>query len=240
MSVVAGRAKALVFDIFGTVVDWRGSIVREGSALSAELGLAVDWPAFADAWRAGYQPAMQRVRSGEIAWTHLDDLHRITLAGLLERFGLEALTEAQREHLNRVWHRLDPWPDSVAGLTRLKSKFVIATLSNGNVSLLVDMAKRADLPWDAVLSAELMHHYKPDPEVYVGAARLLGIACDELMMVAAHPSDLSAAQRCGLRTAYVHRPLEHGPEGAAEADPHAAGFDVAAADLIDLARRLEA
>jgi 2-haloacid dehalogenase len=242
MSLAAGRVKALVFDIFGTVVDWRGSIVREGAALSAELGITVDWPAFADAWRAGYQPAMQRVRSGEVAWTNLDDLHRITLAGLLERFGLERLSEAQREHLNRVWHRLDPWPDSLAGLTRLKSKFVIATLSNGNVSLLVDMAKRAGLPWDTVLSAELMRHYKPDPEVYVGAARLLGVACDELMMVAAHPSDLSAAQRCGLRAAYVHRPLEHGPGRAGEAEPdlHAAGFDIVAADLIDLARRLEA
>ena len=246
MSFDAGRIKALAFDIFGTVVDWRGSIVREGVALSAELGIDVDWPAFADAWRAGYQPAMQQVRSGEIAWTKLDDLHRTTLAGLLERFGLEALTEAQREHLNRVWHRLDPWPGSVAGLTRLKSKFVIATLSNGNVSLLVDMAKRAGLPWDAVLSAETMRHYKPDPEVYVGAARLLGIECDELMMVAAHPSDLAAAQRCGLRTAYVARPLEHGPSGAADAegdadtDLHAPGFDVAATDLIDLARRLQA
>ena len=239
MSFDARHIKALVFDIFGTVVDWRGSIVREGEALSAQTGIAVDWPAFADAWRGGYQPAMQRVRSGEIGWTHLDDLHRTTLAALLTRFGLEALDEAQREHLNRVWHRLDAWPDSVAGLTRLKSKFVIATLSNGNVALLVDMAKRAGLPWDAVLSAELMRHYKPDPEVYVGAARLLGVACDELVMVAAHPSDLAAAQRCGLRTAFVARPLEHGPGGAAGADLHGADFDLAAADLVDLARQLQ-
>ena len=162
--------KALVFDVFGTVVDWRSGVIRDGEALAAAKGLTVDWPAFADAWRAGYQPAMQRARSGEIAWTHIDGLHRAILDTLLPRFGLESLDEGERAALNRVWHRLDPWPDVVAGLQRLKRRFTISTLSNGNVSLLVDMAKHGGLPWDCVLSAELFRHYKPDPEVYLGAA----------------------------------------------------------------------
>lgn len=236
----AGSIKALVFDVFGTVVDWRGSIIHEGEALAAK-GLQVDWPAFADAWRAGYQPAMQRVRRGEDdsegAWANIDTLHREILDGLLPRFGLDVLTEAERAHLNRVWHRLDPWADSVRGLRQLKSHFVISTLSNGNVALLVNMAKHARLPWDCVLSAELFRHYKPDPEVYQGAARLLGFEPAQLLMVAAHPSDLAAAARAGLRTAYVPRPLEHGRGGAMEpvGDLH---FDVEAADFIDLAEQL--
>jgi 2-haloacid dehalogenase len=185
--------RALVFDVFGTVVDWRGSLVREGAALAAAKGVAVDWPVFADAWRAGYQPAMQRVRSGAEPWRNLDALHREILDTLLPRFGLEALDEGERDHLNRVWHRLDPWPDAVEGLARLKRRFVIATLSNGNVSLLVDMAKRAGLPWDCVLSAELVRRYKPDLEVYRMAARLLGFAPHAVVLVAAHPDDLDAA-----------------------------------------------
>jgi len=235
--------RALVFDVFGTVVDWRGSIVREGEALSAAKGWRVDWPAFADAWRAGYQPAMQRVMqakaSGEAAWVKLDELHRGILHTLLPRFGLDHLTPAEREHLNLVWHRLDPWPDSVAGLTRLKARYPIATLSNGNVSLLVDMARHGGLPWDCVLSAELFRAYKPSPAVYRGAADLLGIAPGELLMVAAHPSDLAAAQRAGLKTAYVERPLERGPGGAPE---NSAGqrFDWVASDFIDLAAQLGA
>ncbi len=231
--------RALAFDVFGTVVDWRSSIVREGEALSAASSLRVDWPAFADAWRAGYQPAMQQARSGEIAWTNIDGLHRTILDTLLPRFGMQGLTEAEVEHLNFVWHRLDPWPDAVAGLRRLKSRFVISTLSNGNVSLLVDMAKHAALPWDCVLSAELFLHYKPDPEVYLGAARLLGVEPSQLLMVAAHPGDLQAARRAGLRTAYVPRPLEHGPHRASEA----AGthdFDIVAEDFVALATRLGA
>ena len=235
--------RALVFDVFGTVVDWRGSIVREGEALSASNGWRVDWPAFADAWRAGYQPAMQRVMqakaSGESAWVKLDDLHRGILHTLLPRFGLDHLSPAEREHLNRVWHRLDPWPDAVAGLTRLKARFPIATLSNGNVSLLVDMARHGGLPWDCVLSAELFRAYKPSPAVYRGAADLLGIAPGELLMVAAHPGDLAAAQRAGLKTAYVERPLERGPDAAPE---NSAGqrFDWVASDFIDLAGKLGA
>jgi 2-haloacid dehalogenase len=235
--------RALVFDVFGTVVDWRGSIVREGEALSATQGLRVNWPAFADAWRAGYQPAMQGVMqaaaSGETAWVKLDVLHRGILDSLLPRFGLDELSEPQRTQLNLVWHRLDPWPDSVPGLTRLKARFPIATLSNGNVSLLVDMARHGGLPWDCVLSAELFRAYKPSPAVYRGAADLLGVAPGELLMVASHPSDLAAAQRAGLKTAYVDRPLERGPDGVRE---NIAGhrFDWVATDFVDLAAKLGA
>ena len=232
--------RALVFDVFGTVVDWRSAIVRDGRALSAANGLAVDWEAFADAWRAGYQPAMQRVRGGEVGWTTIDRLHREILESLLPRVGLSSLDEHERDALNRVWHRLDPWPDVVAGLARLKRRYTIATLSNGNVSLLVDMAKRAGLPWDTVLSAELFHHYKPDREVYLGAARVLDVAPAALLMVAAHPSDLAAAARAGLRTAHVPRPLEHGPRGAPHDAPGTQTFDIVAADFGALADRLGA
>ena len=234
----SGAIRALVFDVFGTVVDWRGSIIREGQALAAK-GLQVDWPAFADAWRAGYQPAMQRIRSSEGGWANIDTLHREILDGLLPRFGLEVLTEPERAHLNLVWHRLEPWPDSVRGLRRLKSRFVISTLSNGNVALLVNMAKQARLPWDCVLSAELFQHYKPDPEVYQGAARLLGVERQQVLMVAAHPGDLAAAARAGLRTAYVPRPLEHGPSGRMEPVGDLR-FDRVATDFIDLADQLGA
>jgi 2-haloacid dehalogenase len=231
--------RALVFDVFGTVVDWRSGVIRDGEALAAAKGLVVDWPAFADAWRAGYQPAMQRARSGAIAWTNIDGLHRSILDTLLPRFGLESLDEAERAALNRVWHRLDPWPDVVAGLARLKRRFMIGTLSNGNVSLLVGMAKHGGLPWDCVLSAELFQHYKPDPEVYLGAARLLDVVPAELLMVAAHPSDLAAAAAAGLRTAYVPRPLEHGPGGFHGA-PAGQRFDFVADDFGDLAAKLGA
>jgi len=240
MTATPLAVRALVFDVFGTVVDWRSAIVRDGRALTAAKGLAVDWEAFADAWRAGYQPAMQRVRGGEVGWTTIDRLHREILDALLPRFGLSGLDERERDALNRVWHRLDPWPDAVAGLARLKRRFTIATLSNGNVSLLVDMAKRAGLPWDAVLSAELFGHYKPDREVYLRAARVLDVAPAELLMVAAHPSDLAAAARAGLRTAYVPRPLEYGPGGGLREAPGDQTFDVVAADFGVLADRLGA
>jgi len=229
--------RALVFDIFGTVVDWRGSLIREGQALQARRGLAADWPALADAWRAGYQPAMARVRRGEQAWAPLDTLHRQILDGLLPRFGLAALSEAERDQLNRAWHRLQPWPDSVAGLARLRQRYTLATLSNGNVALLVNMAKAAGLPWDCVLSAELFGHYKPDAEVYQGAARLLGLAPAQVMMVAAHPADLAAAQRNGLKVAYVPRPDEHGPGGWMEAVGDTR-FDIQAPSLAALADAL--
>jgi 2-haloacid dehalogenase len=229
--------RALAFDVFGTVVDWRSSIVREGQLLSVTKGLQVDWPAFADAWRAGYAPAMDRTRGAGQAWADIDTLHRQILDGLVPRFGLQSLSEPELAHLNHVWHRLVPWPDAVGGLNRLKGRFVISTLSNGNVSLLVDMAKNAGLPWDAVLSGELIRKYKPDPDVYLMAARLLGCSPAQLMLVAAHPSDLQAARACGLRTAYVHRALEF---GAAAPPPPAQGFDLMAADFIDLASQLGA
>ncbi|HXV06465.1 MAG TPA: haloacid dehalogenase type II [Burkholderiales bacterium] len=229
--------KALTFDVFGTVVDWRGSIVREGHALGRARGLEVDWPAFADAWRAGYRPAMDRVRRGELPWTNIDTLHRRILDELLPRFGIRSLKAAEKDHLNRVWHRLRPWPDAVRGLRRLKTRYVIATLSNGNVALLTNMAKHAGLPWDCVLSAELFGRYKPDPETYRGAAVLLGLKPREVMMVAAHPDDLAAARRCGLRTAFVPRPREHGTARASQ-PPANAGFDIIASDFIDLARQL--
>ena len=229
--------RALVFDVFGTVVDWRGSIIREGERWSAASGLAVDWPGFADAWRAGYRPAMDRTRAAAAPWRKLDALHREILDGLLPRFGLQGLGADERDHLNCVWHRLDAWPDSVAGLRRLKQRFTIATLSNGNVSLLVDMARHAGLPWDCVLSAELFGRYKPDLAVYRGAAEMLGLAPAQVAIVAAHPSDLDAAQQAGLKTAYVPRPDEHGPAGWMEPVGERR-FDAVAADFEALAAQL--
>jgi 2-haloacid dehalogenase len=229
--------KALTFDVFGTVVDWRSSIVREGRALGERKGLSVDWEAFADAWRGGYGPSMARVRSGELPWMTIDQLHRLILDGLLVKFEIKGLSEGEIADFNRAWHRLDPWPDAVEGLTRLKRKYVIATLSNGNVALLVNMAKRAGLPWDAVLSAEMAHHYKPDAEVYRKAADLLGLETREVMMVAAHPGDLRAAAATGMRTGYVPRPLEWGKDSG-RAVESGEGFDVAAGDFLELADRV--
>jgi 2-haloacid dehalogenase len=241
MTALPHDIRALAFDIFGTVVDWRGSIIREGLDLQQRLGQAVsgaiDWPALADAWRAGYRPAMASVARGELPWMTIDALHRRILDGLLPRFGLAALPEAERDHLNRAWHRLAPWPDSVAGLTRLRRAFTTTTLSNGNMALLVNLSKQAGLPWDCVLSAELVGRYKPDLEVYRTAARLLGLAPAQVMLVAAHPSDLAAAQQSGLGTAYIPRPDEHGPGGWME--PVGTNrFDIVAPDLGALANRL--
>jgi len=225
--------RALVFDVFGTVVDWRSGVARDVRRLLP----AVDAEAFADAWRGRYVPSMDRVRRGEQPWTDLDELHRASLDDLLAEFGVPDVPGEVRTELVLAWHRLDPWPDSVAGLTRLKERYVIASLSNGNVALLVDMAKHGGLPWDTVLSAELFGHYKPDPEVYDGAARLLGLPPQRVLMVAAHTKDLAAARARGLHTAYVHRPGEHGPAAAPppERDPEA---DVSVASLEELASRL--
>lgn len=237
MSPELERVRALTFDVFGTVVDWRSTIIREGRELGGRKGLDVDWEAFADAWRAGYGPAMARVRSGELPWMKIDDLHRLILNGLLESFGISGLSEAELDSFNRVWHRLAPWPDAVEGLTRLKKKYVIASLSNGNVALLVNMAKHGGLPWDAVLSSELAHHYKPDKEVYLTAADLLGLDPDQVMMVAAHQGDLRAAASVGFRTAFVARPLEHGPNSGRDLSPDT-DFDVVAKDFVELAQKL--
>jgi 2-haloacid dehalogenase len=234
------EVKAMVFDVFGTVVDWRGSVIAEGRALARRKRIeGVDWAAFADAWRAGYAPAMDRVRRGDLPWTTIDVLNRMILVELLARFRIGSLSEADKEDLNRVWHRLKPWPDAVKGLVRLKRHCVIATLSNGNMALLTNMAKHADLPWDCVLSAELFRHYKPDREVYLGAARLLGLRPGELMMVAAHKDDLDAAAAAGLRTAFVRRPREFGDPALKDVKPEKR-FDVNAEDFVDLARKLPA
>jgi 2-haloacid dehalogenase len=228
--------QVLAFDIFGTVVDWHGSIAREVDAI--KLGVSGD--EFALAWRAGYKPAMQRVMSGELGWTLIDDLHRMILDEILEKFGVRHLDEAQKKHLNKAWHRLDPWPDSVRGLTRLKSKFTICTLSNGNIGLLADMAKRAGLPWDCILSAEVFRAYKPDPATYLGVARVFDAAPGEVMLVAAHHEDLEGARACGLQTAYIERPLEFGPgqpkdvSARRENDYHAASL-MALADQLGCA-----
>lgn len=233
------EVKALTFDVFGTVVDWRGSIIREGRALGREKGLAVDWASFADSWRDEYRPSTDKVRRGDLPWTKLDDLHRMSLERLLERFVVEGLSEVEKDHLNRAWHRLSPWPDAVPGLTRLKGRFIIATLSNGNVAILTNMAKHAGLPWDCILSAELAHHYKPDAEAYRTAADLLGLEPHQVMMVAAHQDDLRAARAVGFKTAFVPRPMEF--EGAKMPDPTPdPDFDVVASDLVDLAEKLGA
>lgn len=227
--------QVLAFDVFGTVVDWRGSIAREVDA----LGLGVDGAAFADAWRARYQPAMQAVRSGARPWAKLDVLHRENLDATLDAFGLaDRLDEAARRALNLVWHRLDPWPEAVAGLARLKTRFVVTPLSNGNLGLLTRMAKRAGLPWDCVLSAEVFRAYKPQPGAYLGVAETFDLAPAQVMMVAAHASDLRAAEACGLRTAYVDRPLEFGPDRRGDVPAEGDRFDVTATGFDDLAARL--
>lgn len=230
---LAALPKVLAFDVFGTVVDWHGSIAREVQALRP----GVDGGAFALAWRAGYRPAMQRVMSGELGWTLIDDLHRMILDSILPQFELDDLGEAQRQHLNKAWHRLDPWPDTVAGLTRLKSRFTITTLSNGNIGLLTNMAKRAGLPWDCVLSAEVFRAYKPSPETYLGVARVFDVAPDEVMLVAAHQDDLAAARSCGLQTAYIERPAEFGAASPKDVSPDAANT-LHAKDFLALAEQL--
>jgi 2-haloacid dehalogenase len=231
--------RALVFDVFGTVVDWRSGVARDVERLlGGPVADGVDPGAFADAWRGRYVPSMDRVRSGEQPWMNLDGLHRASLDELLAEHGLAETPEDVRIELVHSWHRLDPWPDSVSGLASLKRRHVVASLSNGNVALLVDMAKYGGLPWDTVLSAELFRHYKPDPEVYLGAAELLGLAPDQVLMVAAHLDDLVAARGCGLRTAYVHRPDERGPAATPATSDQAADLNVGS--LTELADRLGA
>ena len=229
--------KAVTFDVFGTVVDWRTSIAREVESLAVKKKFAVDGQQFADTWRKLYQPSMTEVRDGKVPWTVLDDLHRMNLLQVLETFGIDQLAEEEIEHLNRAWHRLDPWPDAVAGLQRLKQHYIIGTLSNGNVALIVNMAKFSGLPWDVVLGAEIARHYKPQPEAYLKSAEILGLEPRECMLVAAHNGDLAAAGHCGFQTAFVPRPKEYGPEQTpdlvAEYD-----CDVVAGDFIELAQIL--
>jgi len=203
--------QALLFDVFGTVVDWRSSLIDDLARFGAGKGVKADWAAFADDWRGLYQPAMDEVRTGRRPWTILDVLHRESLDKLLVKYALTGLSEADKDHVNKVWHRLKPWPDTVEGLRRLKSRYIIGTLSNGNVGLLTRMAKHAGLPWDVVLGAETARAYKPLPQAYLASAELLNLAPSQVMLVAAHNGDLAAAAECGLRTTFVARPAEYGP-----------------------------
>lgn len=228
---------ALVFDVFGTVVDWRTSVAHEVEELAKRKRLTVDTAKFADAWRAGYGPSMNRVRTGELPWTRLDALHRVILDRILTEFGIAGLSEAETDALNHAWHRLRPWPDTVAGLTRLKQKFILAPLSNGNISLMTHLAKHAGLPWDCILGAELVRHYKPDREVYQSAPDILDLEPANVMMVAAHLGDLRAAKAVGLSTAFVARPLEYGPNGKPDLTADSS-VDLSAKDFVDLAGRL--
>lgn len=229
--------QALTFDVFGTVVDWRTSIIREGEALGRVRGFGIDWPEFADAWRRLYRPTIERVTAGEQPWADFDALQRLMLEQVLDQLGVTALTDEDRAHLSRVWRRLDAWPDSSPGLTRLKQRLIVSTLSNGSVRQLVDLARHAGLPWDLVLSVELFHAYKPDPRVYRGAVQLLQVPPGAIMMVAAHVYDLRAARAEGMRTAFVRRPREWGADaGAEQAEP--GEFDLEVDDLEDLALRL--
>ncbi len=226
--------KILAFDVFGTVVDWHGSIAAEAKRLS----LPVDPNEFATAWRNGYKPAMAKVRSGTLPWTKIDDLHRMILDDILKTFNITSLSESQIHELNLVWHRLNPWLDTVEGLTRLKGKFTIVTLSNGNLGLLADMAKNAGLPWDLILSAEVFRHYKPDPETYLGVAEIFNVLPEQVMLVAAHKDDLLSANACGLQTAFIERPIEFGPNFSRQ-DLHREEFTTYhAKDLMDLATQL--
>lgn len=236
----AKPAQLLVFDTFGTVVDWRSAVIAEGEQLGRRKSLKVDWAAFADAWRGGYGPSMEKVRKGELPWTKLDVLHRRILDELLVKFKIEGLSEPEKADFNKVWHRLRGWPDAVEGLTRLKKRYVIAPLSNGNVSLLTDMAKFAGLPWDTVLSTELVRHYKPDKETYLMPGEFWDLPPAEVMMVAAHSGDLNAAKALGLKTAYVHRPLEYGGARPAPPPPPAGQFDYNVKDFKELATALGA
>ncbi len=233
MSDQTGALQVLAFDVFGTVVDWHSSVARE----IEQLVPGTDGNAFALAWRAGYVPAMRRVMSGELGWTLIDDLHRMILDTILIEFGITHLDESQRHHLNRCWHRLDAWSDSVEGLTRLKKRFVICSLSNGNIGLLTNMAKHAGLPWDCILSAEVFGKYKPDPATYLGVARIFDVTPKQVMMVAAHQEDLLAARSFGLQTAYIERALEYGATRVKDVSPHADNT-LHATSLIDLAAQL--
>jgi 2-haloacid dehalogenase len=230
--------KALFFDVFGTLVDFRTGVAREAESILGPTGPKLDWGAFADAWRQEYQPALEEVRAGRMAFRKLDLLHRENLDRILPRFGISGLAEGAARNLNLAWHRLPAWPDVPGGLARLKRHFLLAPLSNGNISLMVDLARRNNFPWDAILGAETAGDYKPKPRVYLAACEAFDLPPAECMMVAAHTNDLLAAAKCGLRTAHVARPNEHGP-GIGEAAPEAP-VEVAATDLEDLAAKLGA
>jgi 2-haloacid dehalogenase len=228
--------QALVFDVFGTVVDWRSGVARESAAFLARFAPDADPAAFADSWRQRYQPAMEEIRAGRRPFARLDILHRENLEALLPEFAIDpaSVPPSELDVLNLAWHRLDPWPDSVLGLTRLKRRFIIAPLSNGNVRLMLDMAKRAGLPWDAILGAEVAQAYKPAPEAYLRTAETLMLGAGQVCLVAAHNNDLAAARNCGLRTAFIPRPTEHGPGQTIDLGPEE-DWDIVASDMEHLA-----
>ncbi|HXX07561.1 MAG TPA: haloacid dehalogenase type II [Pseudolabrys sp.] len=230
--------RAMFFDVFGTLVDWRTGVAREAERLLKQAGYNLDWMAFADAWRGEYQPGMEEVRSGRIPFSKLDVLHRRNLERFMQRFGLRDLSESQLSELTLAWHRLDAWPDVPVALARLKKKYRLAPVSNGNISLMVDLARRNDFPWDAILGAEVTGDFKPKPRVYLAACEAFDLKPEQCMMVAAHSSDLEAAAACGLRTGHIARPDEHGP-GTGETAP-TVRVDVAGRDLADLADKLGA
>jgi 2-haloacid dehalogenase len=235
------KVKACVFDVFGTVVDWRSSVIAEGTGWGKAKGLIIDWVEFADRWRLGYSPAMDKVRKGEIAWTNLDDLQQIILEDLLKQYKIQRLSEEEKVNWAHVWRRLHPWPDSVEGLSRLKKKYIISPMSNGNVALMTYLAKFAGLPWDVILGSDLVKHYKPDHEMYLSAPFFLDLKPEEVMMCAAHLSDLQAARRCGLRTGFVYRLSEYGDGSVGAPDKAKPGdFDVVCASIIELAEQLGA
>jgi 2-haloacid dehalogenase len=232
-----GEVRAIVFDTFGTVVDWRGSLIRFFEDFGRDRGLEAPWSQVADRWRAAYQPNLDRVRRGELGWTILDELHYAALVELLPEFGIPNLPEADLRFLIAGWHRLSPWPDAVAGLHHLKSKYIIGPLSNGNLSLLVNLAKFAKLPWDVIFGADMFRHYKPDRETYLGVCSFLGLRPEQVMLAAAHNYDLSAAKELGLRTAFIARPTEHGPGQTTDLKPEQA-WDIIATDFVDLAKKV--
>jgi 2-haloacid dehalogenase len=235
--MVVPEVKALIFDVFGTVVDWRSSISAQCQQFGKAKGIEADWDAFADAWRGKYRPYMDKVRHGELPWTNLDRLHRMALEEVLNEFEIAGLSEGEKDDINLFWHHLRPWPDSVPGLYRLKHRYIIAPMSNGNIALMTNMAKFGGMPWDCILGAEVAKHYKPDPESYRTAVDLLMLRADQVMMTAAHQGDLLAAQKVGLRSAFVPRPIEHGPNRTPDPTPDPS-FDVVATDFVDLAAKM--
>ncbi|WP_096203175.1 haloacid dehalogenase type II [Bacillus sp. FJAT-45350] len=238
MSHLSG-CKLLLFDVFGTLVDYRTTVIKEGEQWNKSKNININWPKFIDEWRGRYRPSMDRVLRGELPWMNLDQLHRLVLKNLLNEFEIECFSEDEIDHLNKVWHRLEPWNDTVAGLHRLKQKFIISPLSNGNISLLTNMAKHSGLPWDLILSPELIRSYKPEPNVYKMAIELFDLQPHQVMMVAAHQYDLQAAKELGMKTAYILRPLEYGHDAIPDLRP-TESYDVIANDIIDLAKQVGA
>jgi 2-haloacid dehalogenase len=241
MKPEVANVKACVFDVFGTVVDWRSSVIAEATSWGKTKGLNINWVEFTDRWRLGYQPAMDKVRKGELPWTKLDDLQRMILEDLLIQYKIKGLSEEERVNWAHVWRRLKPWPDSVEGLTRLKKKYIISPMSNGNVALMTHLAKSGGLPWDVILGTDLVQHYKPDREMYMSAPLYLDLKPEEVVMCAAHVSDLQVARRCGLRTGFIYRPNEYGDGPVGVPDKAKAGdFDVVSVSINDLAQQMGA